>query len=83
MRRVAASGSFTRRSMRVFNVLVDTGAQVSLVKAGLLPPQCLTAGRRPVRLEVANDQYMVGCTKEAEIGLQFVNHPELSRPDLG
>ena len=39
---------------KVFDVLVDTGAQVSLVKAGLLPPECLTdcqaeGGERPVR----------------------------------
>ena len=39
--------------------------------------------RKPVRLKVANGQYMVGGTKEAAIGLQFVNHRELSRPDLG
>ena len=32
---------------------------------------------------MANGQYMVGGTKEAAIGLQFVNHRELSRPDLG
>ena len=68
---------------KVFDVLVDTGAQVSLVKAGLLPPECLTDSRKPVRLKVANGQYMVGGTKEAVIGLQFVNHRELSRPDLG
>ena len=68
---------------KVFDVLVDTGAQVSLVKAGLLPPECLTDSRKPVRLKVANGQYMVGGSKEAAIGLQFVNHRELSRPDLG
>ena len=68
---------------KVFDVLVDTGAQVSLVKAGLLPPECLTDSWKPVRLKVANGQYMVGGTKEAAIGLQFVNHRELSRPDLG
>ena len=67
---------------KVFAVFVDTGAQVSLVKAGLLPPECLTDSRRPVRLKVANGQYMVGGTREAAIGLQFVNHRELSRPDL-
>ena len=50
---------------RVFDVLVDTGAQVSLVKAGLLPPECLTDSRKPVRLKVAKGQYMVGGTKEA------------------
>ena len=84
------SGSCTLRSAavcwevrKVFYVLVDTGAQVSLVKAGLLPPKCLTDSQRPVRLKVANGQYMVGGTREAAIGLQFVTHRELSRPDLG
>ena len=67
---------------KVFGVLVDTGAHVSLVKSGLLPPECLTDSRKPVRLEVANGQYMVGGTRKATIGLQFVNHPEPSRPDL-
>ena len=50
-------------------MLVDTGAQVSLVNAGLLPPECLTTSQRPVRLKVANGQYMVGRTKEAQIVL--------------
>ena len=68
---------------KIFDVLVDTGAQVSLVKAGLLPPECLTDSRRPVRLKVANGQYMVGGTREAAIGLQFVNQREPSCPDLG
>ena len=36
---------------KVFDVLVDTGAQVSLVKAGLLPPECLTDSLKPVRLK--------------------------------
>ena len=64
-------------------MLVDMGAQVSLLEAGLLPPECLTDSRKPVRLKVANGQYMVGGTREAAIGLHFVNHRELSRPDLG
>ena len=68
---------------KIFDVLFDTGPQVSLVKAGLLPPECLTDSRKPVRLKVENGQYMVGGTREAVIGLQFVNHRELSRPDLG
>ena len=68
---------------KVFDVLVHTGAQVSLVKAGLLPPECLADSQKPVRLKVANGQYMVGGTREAAIGLQFVNLRELSRPDFG
>ena len=67
----------------VFNLLVDTDAQVSLVKIGLFPLECLTTGHRPLRLKVANGQYMEGGTRKAQIALQFVNHPELSRPDLG
>ena len=67
----------------VFSVLVDTGAQFSMVQAGLLLPECLTTSKRPVKLKVANGEYMVGCTKEAQIALQFVNHRELSSPDLG
>ena len=64
-------------------MFVHTGAHVSLVKAALLLPECLTASRRPVRLKEANGQYMVGGTEKAEIALQFENHPELSRPNLG
>ena len=56
---------------------VDTGGQVGLVKAGLLPPECLTDSQKPVRLKVANSQYMVGGTKEAAtaVGLHLV-HPD-------
>ena len=72
-----------RKVEKVFNVLVDTGAQVRFLKARLLLPECLTAIWRPVRLKVANRQYMLGGTKEPEIALQFVNHCELSRPTLG
>ena len=68
---------------KVFDMFVDKGAQVSLFKAGLLLAECLTDSPKPVRLKVANGQYMVGGTREAAIGLQFVNHRELSRPDLG
>ena len=68
---------------KVFDVLVDTRAQVSLFKAGLLPLECLTTSQRPVRLKIANGQYMVGGTKEAAIALHFLNHRELSRPGLG
>ena len=53
---------------KVFDVLVDTGAQVSLVKAGLLLPECLTDSRKPVRLKVANRQYMVGGTRKRPLG---------------
>ena len=68
--------------VRVFNALFDTSDELSLLKSGLIPPECLTTSRGPVRLKVANGQYMVGGTKEAEIALQLVNHRRLSRADL-
>ena len=67
----------------MFSVLLETGAKVSVVKAGLLPQECLITSRRPIRLKVANGQYMVGGKKEVEVALQLVNHHELGRPDLG
>ena len=73
-------GALCREVEKVFDVLVDTRAQVSLVRAGLLTPECLTDSRKPVRLKVASGQYMVGGTREEAIGLQFVNHRELSCP---
>ena len=68
---------------KIFNLLVDTGAQVSLHQAGLLPSECLTTSRSPVRVKVANCQYMVRGTNEAQIALPLVIHRELSRSDLG
>ena len=64
---------------KVFDVLVDTGAQVSLVKAGLLPSECLTDSQKPVRLKVANSQYMVGGTKE--VGMQIRSEFNLNSPN--
>ena len=57
----------------VFDVLVDTSAQVNLVKTGLRPVECVTTRRRPVRLKIANRQYMVGKMKEDKTALQFLN----------
>ena len=70
---------------KVFDVLVDTGAQVSLVKAGLLPPECLTDSRKPVRLKVANGQYMVGVSwlssPEHHVECQWI-HPERNQLEV-
>ena len=67
----------------VLDVLIDTGAQVSLVRTGLLPCESLQRSGRPVRLKVANGQYMSGGTREAMLALDFIQHKELSHPDLG
>ena len=44
----------------IADVLVDTGAQVSLVRNGLFPDTCLKSSARPVRLKVANGGSMGG-----------------------
>ena len=49
----------------VADVLVDTGAQVSLVRKGLFPDTCLKDSDRPVRLKVANGEIMGGGSREA------------------
>ena len=66
----------------VVDVLVDTGAQVSLVWRGLFKEESLQPSRRPVRLKVANGEIMGGDTHEATISMEFWEHERLSRPDL-
>ena len=62
--------------------LVDTGAQVSLVRRGLFKEESLQPSRRPVRLKVANGEIMGGGTHEATISMKFREHERLNRPDL-
>ena len=66
----------------VVDVLVDTGAQVSLVLRGLFKEESLQPSRRPVRLKVANGEIMGGGTHEATISMEFWEHERLNRPDL-
>ena len=66
----------------VVDVLVDTGAQVSLVRRGLFKEESLQPSRRPVRLKVANGEIMGGGTHEATISMEFLEHERLNRPDL-
>ena len=66
----------------VLDVLVDTGAQVSLVRRGLFNEESLQPSRRPVRLKVANGEIMGGGTHEATISMEFWEHERLNRPDL-
>ena len=64
------------------DVLVDTGAQVSLVRRGLFKEESPQPSRRPVRLKVANGEIMGGGTHEATISMEFWEHERLNRPDL-
>ena len=66
----------------VVDVLVDTGAQVSLVRRGLFKEESLQLSRRPVRLKVANGEIMGGGTHEATITIGVWEHERLNRPDL-
>ena len=66
----------------VVDVLVDTGAQVSLVRRGLFKEKSLQPSHRPVRLNVAHGEIMGGGTHEATTSMEFLEHERLNRPDL-
>ena len=66
----------------VVDVLVDAGAQVSLIRRGLFKEESLQPSHRPVRLKEANGEIMGGGTHEATISMEFWEHERLNRPDL-
>ena len=68
---------------RIFGILVDTGARVSLVRRGLLSSRSLRRSASPVTPIVANGEIMEAGVNEAEISLEIVRHEQLERPDLG
>ena len=53
------------------DVMVDTGAQVSLVRKGLFSDELLKRSRRPVHLKVANGEIMGVGTHEATTGMDL------------
>ena len=65
----------------IADVLVATGAQVSLVRNGLFPDSCLKSSDRQVRLKVANGGIMGGGACGAELALEPWEHDRWDPPD--
>ena len=55
----------------IADVLVNAGAQVSLVRKGLFSDDFLKPSRGPVRLKVPNGRIMGGGTHEATLGMEL------------
>jgi hypothetical protein len=51
--------------------LVDTGAEVSLIKKGILPDECFTEAKVKLKLIAANNQKMRGGSHEVGLDMQF------------
>ena len=58
-------------SLLPLKFLVDTGAQVNLVKRGLVSGQDWKIAQNPVRLITANNSVLRGGDKVVELGLNF------------
>ena len=68
---------------RLVTVLVDSGAQVCLVRIGHFLASCIRTSPNPVHLKVANGQYMGGGRNEVHLEMEFLNHEKPSRLDKG
>ena len=68
---------------RIFEIFVDTGAQVSPLRRGLLSSRSLQRSAAPVTLRVTNGEIMEGGLAKAKISLEFLRHEQLLRQDLG
>ena len=66
----------------IFQILVDTGAQVSLVRRGLVSSRSLRRSAAPVTLRVANGEISEDGLNGAQISLEFIRQEQLSRSDL-
>ena len=64
----------------VVDVLVDTGAQVSLVRRGLFKEESLQPSRRPVRLKVANGE--AGSDPRGHLGVTWGVYLCAGKPPL-
>ena len=60
----------------VMRALVDTGAQTSLVRSGILPNGCFRPAKQPLRLRTASGDSLPGGEREADIRLMFKAHVE-------
>ena len=58
--------------VRKLKVLVDTGAQVNLIREGLVPYTCTTLADKPVRLMAANNRPLPSGNRCTEPQLSFV-----------
>ena len=63
-------------------MLVDTDAQLSLVREALFSEEFLMPSRRPVRLKVANGKIMGRGTHATTIGMEFREQDRLNGPNL-
>lgn len=57
---------------KLMNVLVDTGAQVNLIRSGLVEPGLMDVAVEPVRLLAANNQVIEGGDKVVPLSLGFM-----------
>ena len=57
---------------REWQALIDTGAEVSLIKKGILPEGMYQPATRPVRLVAANNQRLCGGTQVVRVQLHFL-----------
>ena len=64
------------------SALVDTGAEVSIVRTGLLPEKCFSEAKRRVRLLAANNARLDGGTQEVELEVRLNARDLVTRDKL-
>ena len=62
---------------RFVSVLLDSGAQVSLLRTWPFPASCIKMSSNPVHLKIANGQYMGEGRFEVNLEIEFLSHEEL------
>ena len=58
---------FANKGMKVVEFLIDTGAEVNLIRSDLVPQSCATEPSRFIRLVAANRERMVGGDQACQV----------------
>ena len=69
---IDAQAAFNTGDQRKIRILIDTGAEVNLLKRGIAYPECIQPARNPIQIAAANKMALVGGDKEVSCILTFL-----------
>jgi len=68
---IQVKGRTAQGTSRIFNILIDTGAQVNLIRPDLFPSEDYVLSAKPISIRTADGSPMMGGAREISLDLLF------------